>query len=175
MIVASQYSRTWPINILAMRRPTAVPTAALWQEGALVSRHVNHVCSSGIATPIANGIIGRSTKKSVNNVPPSYTTRRCSRTLRPRRTVPFASYQCQRDCYLVRHFHLRLYHPYQFVILLMQMRSWQVRLRKHIFPVVEKAFVAGACTPSVSLETMGIVRFVKQSRWTKLMQKLLMK
>jgi hypothetical protein len=31
-----------------------------------------------------------------------------------------------------------------------------------IFPVVEKAFVEGVCTPSVSLETMGHVRFAKE-------------
>jgi hypothetical protein len=74
----------------------AVPIAAAWQKGALVSRRASHVCSSGIATLIANGIIGRSTKKNANYVPPSYMTRRCSRTLRPRRTVPFAFYQCRR-------------------------------------------------------------------------------
>ena len=40
--------------------------------------------------------IGRDTRKYVSNVLPSYMTRLCSRTHRPRRIVPFASYPCRR-------------------------------------------------------------------------------
>ena len=64
----------------------AAPNVA--RRGALASRHVRHVCLSNIAIVSANGIIGQSIKKIVNNVPPRYTMRRCSRT-RLRRNVPF--------------------------------------------------------------------------------------
>ena len=50
--------------------------------------------------------------------------RRCSRTRRPMRTVPFASYQCQKKLSCVHPFHLRLYRPFQFMTLLVQIRSW---------------------------------------------------
>ena len=43
----------------------------------------------------AKEIIGRRIKKSANNEPPSYAARRYSRTHQPRRSVQFASYQCQ--------------------------------------------------------------------------------
>ena len=52
------------------------------------------VCLSSIATFFARGIIGRNIKECVNKEPPSYTTRRCSRAHRRRKTVPFSSYQC---------------------------------------------------------------------------------
>jgi hypothetical protein len=53
-----------------------------------ISRRVGCVCSSGTATLIARGIIGRSIKNYVSNVPPSYAMRRYSRTHRPRKTCP---------------------------------------------------------------------------------------
>jgi hypothetical protein len=68
-----------------MRPSTAALSAAL--QGALVSSHVSRVCLSGIAMPIVNEIIGRSTRNSANNVLPSSTTRRCSRTHRRKRNV----------------------------------------------------------------------------------------
>ena len=65
----------------------AVPIAAARQKGSLLSRHVNHVCLSGTAMSIAKGIIGRSTRRSVNNELPRDAMRRCSSTHRPRKTV----------------------------------------------------------------------------------------
>jgi hypothetical protein len=76
-------------NLLANAVPIVVP------RGTLVSRCVNHVCSSSIATLNVKGIIGRSTNNFANNVQPSYATWRYSRTLRPRKIVPSAFYQCR--------------------------------------------------------------------------------
>jgi hypothetical protein len=90
--LATGGNEAWTI-ILALRRPTAVPNVG--RREVLVSRRASRVCSSGIAMPIARGIIGRSIKKYVSNVLPSYATRRCSRILRPRRIAPSASYQCR--------------------------------------------------------------------------------
>jgi len=61
--------------------------------------------------PTANRIIGQSqsTKIDANNVLPSFMMRLSSRTRQQRRTVPFASYQCQYNCYVVLHFHPQLY------------------------------------------------------------------
>jgi hypothetical protein len=74
---------------------TAVPIAA-WK-GVPVSRHVRLVCKPSIAALFVRRSIGQRTKKYVENVPPSYTRRRYSRTLPRRRTVPFASYLCHLD------------------------------------------------------------------------------
>ena len=80
---------------LRWRQWTAVPTAAAWQEETLVSRRVSCACLSSTATLPVKGVIGRNIKNTENDVQPKYATRRCSRTLRPRRTVPFASCRCQ--------------------------------------------------------------------------------
>jgi hypothetical protein len=79
---------------MAVRRSSAVPIAVAWQEGALVSRHASPVCSSSIAMLNARGIIGRGIRKYANIVLPNYAMRRCSRTHRPRKTVPSAFYRC---------------------------------------------------------------------------------
>ena len=82
------------------------------EEEASVSRSARHVqgmyvCSSITATPRVKRIIGRNIKKTVNDMPPSYMTRRCSKTRRLKKTVPSASYQCQRRLYVVSRFHPR--------------------------------------------------------------------
>ena len=61
--------------------------------------------------PTANRIIGQSqsTKIDANNVLPSFMMRLSSRIRQQRRAVPFASYQCQYNCYVVLHFHPQLY------------------------------------------------------------------
>ena len=76
-------------TIVAMLRLTVARRGVLH-----ISRRASRICSSSIATLNARGSIGRSIKKHANDVPPSYATRRCSRTRRRRRTAPFASYQC---------------------------------------------------------------------------------
>ena len=45
------------------------------------------------------------------------------------------------------------------------------RPRKLIIHVVERAFVKGACIPSVSLEILGYVRFAMQGLEAKQMEK----
>ena len=54
------------------------------------------------------GIIGRRTKSNAKDVLSNYATRPCSRTLRPKRTVPFASYQCRLKSYRVSRFQMKL-------------------------------------------------------------------
>jgi hypothetical protein len=51
--------------------------------------------------------------------------------------------------------------------------GWQFRLQHNITPVVERIFVEGVYTPSVSLETLESVHFVKQIEWAKQMKKKL--
>ncbi len=106
-----------------MQRSTAVPSAAMKE--VLVSRHVSLVCLSSLSE---DGIIGRSIKKSVKNLRPKYTMRRY-----------FASYRC-RD---VSRFHPRLYHPFQFTNMRLQMRSWQPQSWNNIIHVAERAFGNG--------------------------------
>jgi len=91
--------------------------------GQAGTQDLKYVCSSSIATPNVKGIIGRRIRNNANNAPPSYATRRCSRTHRRRRTVPFASCQCQYFWYVVFRFHPRLQRPCQLVILRLPMRS----------------------------------------------------
>ena len=121
-------------------RWTAVPIAA--RREVLVSRHARRACLSGTAIPTVRGNIGRSTKKFASVVLRSYAMRRCSRTHRPRRNVPFASYQCQYD--LNRHFlsHPRQYFLFQSMTSRLQIvRSWQNWLRNNIIPAAGRAFV----------------------------------
>ena len=49
--------------------------------------------------------------------------------------------------------------PYQFTILRLQMRVWQIWIWMSIIPVVEKVFVEGVYIPSVSPETLASVHF----------------
>jgi hypothetical protein len=51
------------------------------------------------------------------------------------------------------------------------MRGWHVRRLIIIIHVVERVFVEGVSTPSLSLGTCGIVRFVMQREWIKQMKK----
>ena len=76
---------------LAMTTHCALSAAR--RGASLVLRLANRVSSSSTATPCVKGIIGQNTKKNANNMLKSYAMRRCSRTHRPRRTVPFASCQ----------------------------------------------------------------------------------
>jgi hypothetical protein len=55
------------------------------------------------------------------------------------------------------------------------MRDWQVRLWKNILHVVGSAFVKGACTPSLSLETWGSARIAIPTDVTKEMKSVLRK
>ena len=110
--------------------------AVAWQKGALVSRHVSRVCSSGTATPIVRGITGRSIKKSAKNMPLKYMMRRCSRTQRPRRTVPSASYIADKIG--------MLYDPFTRDYILRTIADKElaiVRLRSNTIHVAEKVFV----------------------------------
>ena len=126
---------------------------------ALVSRCVSRVCKPSIATLNVKGIIWQRIKKYVNNEPPNYMMRRCSRTLQPRRTAPFASYQCRRNFYAVPHFHPRQYHPEcLFTNLRFKMRSWHKLKGNNNILVAGRTFVKGVSIPSVSLE-MKSVRF----------------
>ena len=97
------------IIVMKMQRLTAAPSAARRGEAMSVLRCANRVCKSSIAVPRAKKIIGQSTKNHVNNEPPIYAMKRCSRTSRLRRTVPSAFYLCKRICCPVPRFHLRLY------------------------------------------------------------------
>jgi len=155
VVAAAQRHHCWSFPVGWTRSTPAVPSAAL--RGVLVLRHASHVCKLSIATLNARGIIGRSIKNNANNVPPSYAMRRCSRTRRRRRTVPFASCQCRIEWYAVSHFHPRLYCQYRFMTLQLQMRHWKIRLRKIIIHAAEKAFVEGVNTPSARLETLASV------------------
>ena len=64
-------------------------------------------------------------KAACKYVSPSYAMCLCSRSRPWRRTVRFASYQCQINWYLVSHFHLRLYQHCLFMILHRQTRNWK--------------------------------------------------
>ena len=64
------------------------------KEEGVSSKRVSRVARQVfIEMQSARGIIGQRINKSANNVSPSHVMRRCSRTHRPRKAVPFASYQ----------------------------------------------------------------------------------
>ena len=123
----------------------AAPSAV--RKGGSVSRRASRVCSSSIVTPNVRRSIGRSIKRYVRNGPPSYATRRCSRSLHQRRTVQFASYQCLEVFLRVSLFQTRLYRPCRYIILRLQMRGWGIRIWNTIIRVAGRVFAKGVCTP----------------------------
>jgi hypothetical protein len=143
LVFSSDYVSTYhgKMNIMTASRYCAECGK---EEGALVvSRHVRRVSLLSIAMHRANESIGRSIKNIASSVPPSYATRRSSRTHRRRKTVPSASYQCHLDSYRVLYFHPRLYHPYQSKISRMPTRGWQIRIRTNIIHV--RKSICGGC------------------------------
>jgi len=139
-----------------------VPIAA--RKEAPVSRRASRVCLSSIAMPIARGIIGRSINQYANDVLPRYTTRRCSRVLRLKRTVPSASYQCLRIRYVVCLFHPRLFVPiYDLSIATKQL---EIQAMKHYYPCCGKSICGGCVYRTPFVETMRNVLFAMRG-WAK--------
>jgi hypothetical protein len=53
------------------------------------------------------------------------------------------------------------------------MKWWHMRIWKYILHVVERVFVEGAFTRSISLGIWGSARFATQIKWAKQMKKKL--
>jgi len=91
-------------------------------------------------------------------------TRRCSRVLRLKRTVPSASYQCLRIRYVVCLFHPRLFVPiYDLSIATKQL---EIQAMKHYYPCCGKSICGGCVYRTPFVETMRNVLFAMRG-WAK--------